>query len=73
MTTHFGLNNEYSATADDIIKQVNDVLNSSDKNPAAKKQALQSIYDTNSAYLSPTLKVELEMLIVQHDVQQELK
>jgi len=72
MTTHFGLNNEYSATADDIIKQVNDVLNSSDKNPAAKKQALQSIYDTNSAYLSPTLKVELEMLIVQHDVQQEL-
>ena len=70
MVSHFGLTNEYSKTADDIINKVNDVLNRLGDKPAEMKQALQKIYDENSAYLSPTLKVELELLIAQKGAQQ---
>ena len=71
MVSHFGLENEYSDTADQIIKQVNDVLNTFAGKPVERKAALQKIYDENSTYLSPTLKVELELLTIQHEVQQE--
>lgn len=70
MVSHFGLENEYSATADTIIKQVNDVLNTLGDKPDEMKTALQAIYDANSPYLSPTLKVELELLIAQQKAQQ---
>lgn len=70
MTSHFGLDNEYSATADAIIKQVNEALNSLADKSVEKQAALQKIYDENSAYLSPTLKVELELLIAQQEAQQ---
>ncbi|WP_240543647.1 AAA family ATPase [Spirosoma foliorum] len=71
MVSHFGLGNEYSETADLIIKQVNETLNNLADKPAERKAALQKIYDENSAYLSPTLKVELELLTIQQEVQQE--
>lgn len=71
MVSHFGLGNEYSETADRIINQVNDVLNTLGDKPNEMKTALQTIYDENSEYLSPTLKVELESLIIQHEIQQE--
>ncbi|MBD2703069.1 ATP-binding protein [Spirosoma sp. BT702] len=70
MMSHFGLNNEYSKAADDIILQVNSVLNTFGNKPEEMKAALQKIYDENSAYLSPTLKVELELLIAQQEAQQ---
>ena len=70
MMSHFGLENEYSQTADDIIRQVNEVLNALADQPTEKKAALQKIYDENSAYLSPTLKVELELLIAQQEAHQ---
>lgn len=70
MMSHFGLNNEYSAVADAIINQVNKALNDLAENPAEQGVALQRIYDENSAYLAPTLKIELELLIAQHEAQQ---
>ncbi len=70
MISHFGLNNEYSETADRIINQVNNVLNALGDKPDEMKNALQKIYDENSEYLSPTLKVELELLIAQQKAQQ---
>ncbi len=72
MVSHFGLENEYSETADAIIKQVNEVLNSFAGKPVELKDSLQRIYDTNSVYLSPTLKVELELLIAQQASHQEV-
>lgn len=72
MISHFGLNNEYSETADRIINQVNEVLNTLGDKPAEMKEALQIIYDENSDYLSPTLKIELESLIIQREIQQEV-
>ncbi len=69
MMSHFGLNNEYSETADQIINQVNEVLNTLADKPIEMKTALQRIYDQQSAYLSPTLKVELELLIAQQEAQ----
>ncbi|UHG89456.1 AAA family ATPase [Spirosoma oryzicola] len=69
MMSHFGLNNEYSETADQIINQVNEVLNTLADKPIEMKTALQRIYDHQSAYLSPTLKVELELLIAQQEAQ----
>ncbi|SOD78738.1 AAA family ATPase [Spirosoma fluviale] len=69
MISHFGLNNEYSKTADTIINQVNSVLNTLGDKPGEMKTALQKIYNENSDYLSPTLKVELELLIAQQEAQ----
>lgn len=69
MISHFGLNNEYSETADTIINQVNNVLNVLGDKPGEMREALQKIYDENSDYLSPTLKVELELLIAQQEAQ----
>lgn len=64
MVSHFGLENEYSQTADDIIDKVNTVLDTFGDKPGELKNALQVIYDEHSAYLSPTLKVELELIQV---------
>ncbi|MVM34932.1 AAA family ATPase [Spirosoma sp. HMF4905] len=70
MMSHFELNNEYSDIADGIIAQVNNVLATLGDKPTEMKDALQAIYDENSDYLSPTLKVELELLIAQQEAQQ---
>mgnify|MGYP002777684083 CR=1 FL=1 len=71
MVTHFGLENEYSNVADAIINQVDAILKDTDMNPATRKQKLQTVYDENSRYLSPALKVELELLIAQQEVKYE--
>ncbi len=72
MISHFELDNEYSNIADGIIAQVNNVLNALGDKPDEMKKALQKIYDENSAYLSPTLKIELESLIIQREIKQEV-
>jgi predicted ATP-binding protein involved in virulence len=73
MVTHFGLENEYSNIADTIIDKVNAALKKLGDNPEALKRELQSIFDENSNYLSPTLKVELELLIAQQEVKYATK
>ena len=70
MVSHFGLENEYSGTADNIIDEVNSVLSTLGDKPEEMKQALQKVYNEHSAYLSPTLKIELELLIAQQEAQQ---
>lgn len=66
MMTHFGLDNEYSNIADEIIKEVNTVLNNRSLNPAIRHTELQKIYDDSSKFLSPTLKIELELLLAKY-------
>lgn len=66
MMTHFGLDNEYSNIADEIIKEVNTVLNNRSLNPAIRHIELQKIYDDSSKFLSPTLKIELELLLAKY-------
>lgn len=70
MRGHFGLNNEYSGIADEIINKVNRVLTEYADDGEERRAALRRIYDENHAYLSPTLKVELELLIAQQEAHQ---
>lgn len=66
MVTHFGLENEYSGIADEILLKVNKVLNEFQDSPQLKNK-LQIIFDENKDYLSPSLKIELELLIAQQE------
>ena len=67
MMTHFGLENEYSTIADSIINQVNEVLRTYEDKPLHRHTELQRIYDNSSKFLSPTLKIELELLLAQYE------
>ncbi len=67
MMSHFGLNNEYSETADAIIRQVDQAIAEFGNDPARLREVLQPIYDVNSAYLSPTLKVKFELLMAEQE------
>ena len=68
MMTHFGLDNEYSAVADEIIQQVNTVLKENRNNKPTLKKKLSIIYEENRRYLSPTLSLELEALILENEL-----
>ena len=63
MVTHFGLDNEFSPIADDIINSVEKAVNDNKENKPALKQQLSEIFMKNERYLSPTLRIELESLI----------
>lgn len=67
MMSHFELNNEYSNIADGIIAQVDKAVAEFGNNPARLREVLQPIYDANSAYLSPTLKVKFELLMAEQE------
>ena len=67
MMSHFDLNNEYSSIADDIINQVDQAVAEFGNDPARLREKLRPIYDTNSAYLSPTLKVKFELLMAEQE------
>jgi predicted ATP-binding protein involved in virulence len=67
MVTHFGLDNDYSNEADTIIKQVNDAVSQYVTDPVQLQLSLQKIYQEQSQYLSPTLRVELEFMIAQYE------
>lgn len=67
MMSHFGLENEYSGLADEIIQKVNQAVIEFGDDPARLREVLQPIYDENSAYLSPTLKVKFELLLAERE------
>jgi predicted ATP-binding protein involved in virulence len=67
MMSHFELDNEYSTIADDIINQVDQAVAEFGSDPARLREVLQPIYDANSAYLSPTLKVKFEFLMAKQE------
>ncbi|WP_234733170.1 AAA family ATPase [Tellurirhabdus bombi] len=64
MVTHFGLENEYSPIADRIIEKVNHAMTEASKEK--RRELLQTILVENERYLSPTLKIELESIILQN-------
>lgn len=63
MVTHFGLDNEFSPIADEIINSVEKAVNDNKGNKPLLKQQLSEIFRENQRYLSPTLRIELESLI----------
>ena len=67
MMSHFGLENEYSGLADEIIEKVDRAVAEFGDDPARLRAVLQPIYDENSAYLSPTLKVKFELLLAERE------
>ena len=67
MMSHFGLENEYSGLADEIIQKVDQAVIRFGDDPARLREVLQPIYDENSAYLSPTLKVKFELLLAERE------
>lgn len=67
MMSHFGLENEYSGLADGIIEKVNQAVIEFGDDSARLREVLQPIYDENSAYLSPTLKVKFELLLAERE------
>lgn len=67
MMSHFGLENEYSGLADEIIEKVNQAVVEFGDDPARLREVLQPIYDENNAYLSPTLKVKFELLLAERE------
>ena len=66
MMTHFGLDNEYSNIADEIIKEVNDALKAFKNDKKVLKDKLSNILKDKGHYLSPVLRIELESMIIQY-------
>lgn len=67
MTSHFGLENNYSNEADAIIKQINEAVEQFNDNPEQLRNALQRLSVENAYYLSPSLRIELELLLAQSE------
>jgi predicted ATP-binding protein involved in virulence len=70
MVTHFGLDNEYSTEADGIIRQVNDAIRQVGADSEQLHHALKQIYAANAPYISPTLSVELEVMMARLEAKQ---
>jgi predicted ATP-binding protein involved in virulence len=66
MVTHFGLDNEFSPIADDIIDNVEKAIEETKTNKPLLREKLQDILKGNERYLSPTLRLELESLILEN-------
>ncbi|MCY7356149.1 MAG: AAA family ATPase, partial [Rudanella sp.] len=67
MTSHFGLENDYSSEADKIIKQINEAVEQFNDDPEQLRDSLQQLSVENAHYLSPSLKIELELLLAQSE------
>jgi energy-coupling factor transporter ATP-binding protein EcfA2 len=66
MTSHFKMNNEYSPIADDIFRQINDVLRDYKNQPNELSIRVQKIVADNETYISPSFLVELESMILEN-------
>lgn len=66
MMTHFGLENEYSNIADEIIKEVNIALQKYKHDRLQLTEHLNNILKAKGHYLSPVLRIELESMILQY-------
>jgi predicted ATP-binding protein involved in virulence len=58
MIKHFGLDNEYSSTADRIIDEIKIAVKKNDA------KMLEKILDENQIYLTPSLRLEIESQII---------
>jgi predicted ATPase len=68
MVTHFGLENEYSQVGDEILNAVDNILKENKGNKIAIKEKLGRVYEENGKYLTPTLRLELESLIIENQL-----
>lgn len=66
MRSHFGLNNEYSTIADGIFKHFDQILHQYRDQPEELRKKLHDFFTENEAYLSPTLRIELESMILEN-------
>ncbi|MFK7949340.1 MAG: AAA family ATPase [Saprospiraceae bacterium] len=64
MMTHFGLENEYSNIADDIIETTQELVDNQKMSPAKKLEKLKNLFDENQKYLSPSLRLSLEVQVL---------
>ena len=66
MISHFGLDNEFSPIADEIINDVEQAVKENKTDKIGLKNKIQEILTGNERYLSPTLRFELESLILEN-------
>ena len=66
MVSHFGINNEYSTIADDIFKKVRDALRNYKDQPEKRNEIIQQVLIENESLLSPSFRVELESILLEH-------
>jgi len=64
MQTHFGVENEFSNIADEIMVQAQQIVDSS-KEPRLKLADLRKLFDKNERYLSPGLHLAMESTVLQ--------
>lgn len=64
MITHFGLENEYSNIADEIINTTESIVEAQNISPEEKLEKLNNFFERNENYLSPSLKLSLEVQIL---------
>ena len=76
MMTHFGLENEYSNIADDIIETTQSLVDNQQLSPQEKFEQLKKLFDDNEKYLSPSstnpklgrlIELQLEKAWIEHD------
>ena len=64
MITHFGLENEYSNIADEIINTTESIVEAENLSPKEKFKQLNAFFKRNENYLSPSLRLSLEVQIL---------
>ncbi len=71
MQTHFGLDNEFSNIADDIMDRAKRLVDSK-KRPEEKAVSLKKLLAENGQYLSPAFHLALESTVLQLEEELEL-
>lgn len=64
MMTHFGLENEYSNIADEIIETTQKLVDNEKLSSAEKFSHLKKLFEENQKYLSPSLRLSLEVQVL---------
>ena len=62
MLTHFGVKDEYSNVADEILSQVNEIAALPDR--AAARQRMHALLEAQSRYMSPVLRLDVEAQLI---------
>lgn len=73
MMTHFGLENEFSNVADEIMETTQALVENPALNPEEKHQKLKKIFEENEKYLSPSLRLALEVQVLKLERQLAIK
>lgn len=69
MMKHFGLENEFSNIADEIIETTQNLVDDKQLSPQIKFEQLKKLFDDNQKYLSPSLRLSLEVQVLKLEKQ----